>query len=149
MKLQKMCKNNNICIKKETQKIRKGWVNKQKGSLQVLYERGWINPDKYKEYTEKGKVDEYGIRDEDKSLKQIISMQPDFLQEETLLHIHFRELGTMSNRSPVAHPKIAGKGIEFNWGFSKITYRAKPLSKKLNKTKFHELVYGVLQEVLS
>ena len=143
-KLQKLCQNNNICIDKEIQKIRKGWVNKQKGSLQVLYERGWINPDEYKEYTKKGKLDVYGNRDKAKSLRQLISMQPDFLHQETLLQIHCKKLGTLSNRLPIAHPKIAGEGIKFNWGFSKITYGAKPLSKKCNKTKFHELVHKVL-----
>ena len=68
-KFQKLCQNNNICIDKEVQKIRKGWVNKQKGSLQVLYKRGWINPALYKEYTKKGKIDEYGNRDETISLQ--------------------------------------------------------------------------------
>lgn len=75
-------------------------------------------------------------------------MQPDFLHQETLLQIHCRELGTLSNRSPIAHPKIAGKCIEFNWSFSKITYRAKLLSEKRNKTKFHELLQEVLGSVV-
>ena len=139
-----MCRTNNIPATKEEENKRKGWVNKQKGSLQVLYERGWINPHNYKEYTERGKIDEYGNRDETKSLKKLIAKQSDFLQQETLLQIHCRKLGTMSDRTPVAHPDIASKCIEFDWMYSKIIYRVKPLSDKQNKLKFHELVKEVL-----
>ena len=143
-KLQRMCSINSIPTTKEEEKIRKGWVNKQKGSLQVLFERGWINPQFYMDYTEKGKMDEYGNRDETKSLKKLIEKQPDFLQQETLLQIHCRKLGVSSDRSPVAHPEIAGEGIEFNWGHSKLIYRAKPLTEKRNKSQFHDLVKQVL-----
>ena len=43
-KLQKMCKANNIVTSREVPNIQEGWVGKPKGALQVLYERGWINP---------------------------------------------------------------------------------------------------------
>ena len=52
----------------------------------------------------------------------------------------------MSDCTPVAHCKIAGEGIEFDWGFSKLAYRAKPISLKRNKTKFHSLVDSVLSD---
>ena len=70
------------------------------------------------------------------------------MEQETLLQTHCKKLGAMSDRSPVALPEIAGKGIKFNWGFSKITYRAKSLSQKRNKTKFHELVHEVLSNAV-
>ena len=61
-----MCRSNDI-VSKEEEKKRKGWVNKQKGLLQVLYERGQIDQHNYKDYTEKGKIVGYGNRDESKS----------------------------------------------------------------------------------
>ena len=69
-RLQQMCSTNNISTTKQEEKKRKGWVNKQKGLLQILFERGWINPQHYKDHTERGKMDEYGNRDETKSLKK-------------------------------------------------------------------------------
>jgi hypothetical protein len=50
------------------EQIQEGWVGKPKGSLQILYERGWINPSNWKQYTEKGRVNEMGILDESISL---------------------------------------------------------------------------------
>ena len=38
--LQKLCKTNNLPIDCLINKIDEGWVGKQKGALQVLYERG-------------------------------------------------------------------------------------------------------------
>ena len=44
----------------------------------------------------------------------------------------------------MAHCEIAGEGIEFDWGFSKMAYRSKQIEQKRNKSKFHELVHSVL-----
>ena len=128
-----------------------GSVGKPKGALQVLYERGWINPAADpKEYTMKGKIDEFGNRDLKKSLTSMIAQQPDFMHEQTMLQHYCAKLGIRSDRTPVAHCKIAGEGIEFDWEFSKLTYRAKPISLKRNKSKFHSLVNSVLsREVLT
>ena len=72
------------------------------------------------------------------------------MEQETLLQIYCRKLGVMSDRSPVAHCEIAGEDIEFDWGFTKLTYRAKTLSEKRNKQTFHKLVHKVLSsEVLT
>lgn len=137
-KLQKMCKANDIAITREVPNIDEGWLDKPKGALQVLFERGWIDPNtEPKEYTMKGKVDEFGNYDTDKSLMNMISQQPDFMHEKTMLQHYCEELGIRSNRTPKAHCEIAGEGIEFDWGFSKLTYCTKPIALKRNKTKFH------------
>ena len=79
-KLQKLCKKNNLPIVHEIPDVKQGWANKQKGSFQVLYERGWIDPEADpKGYTIHGTLEEYGNRSPKKSLKQLISVQPDFL----------------------------------------------------------------------
>ena len=71
-------------------------------------------------------------------------MQPDFLEQETLLQVYCRKLGAKSDHTPVAHCEVAGEGIEFDWGYSKTVYRSKPLSEKRNKSQFHSLVDSVL-----
>ena len=67
--IQKLCTTNGIGLLKVVEQIQKGLVNKQKGTLQVLYKRGRIDPDNCKDYTEEGKLDEFGIQDEQKSLE--------------------------------------------------------------------------------
>ena len=67
-----------------------------------------------------------------------MSIQPDFIHQETLLQIYCSKLGVLSDRSPIAHCEIAGDGIEFDWGFSKIIYRSKPLDeKKISQNSKH------------
>ena len=144
-KLQRLCRTNNIAVSKQVIDIEPGWINKAKGAFQILYERGWINPSlKPSKYTWKGQMDGFGNRNLTTSIKAVIACQPDFINQKTLLQ-HFCELlGTKSDRTPVAHCEIAGEGIEFDWGYSKMLYRSKPISMKRNKTKFHELVDSVL-----
>ena len=144
-KLKKLCDKNKIPTTRTVLDIKQGWANKAKGAYQVLWERGWINPlANPKTYTWKGRADDYGNIDKSTSIKALIMNQPDFLEQKTLLQHHCEQLGVLSDRSPVAHCDIAGKGIEFNWGFSKMNYRSKPIEMKRNKTKFHELVMSVL-----
>ena len=41
-------------------------------------------------------------------------------------------------RSPKCHPELAGEGIEYTWGYSKLCLRRIPISKRRNKKKFME-----------
>ena len=139
--LVKLCKNNNLPLKKTETIIDEGWYHKPKGSLQILWERGWIDPDKpHTHYTKHGKKDLYGILDESTSISCLMSKQPDFLEQETLLQYYAKELGVESDRSPVCHPEIAGEGIEFDWGCAKVYYRSQSISRKRSKDKFKKLV---------
>jgi hypothetical protein len=55
-KLQVLCKNKNISIVEELDEVVKGWEEKPKGVLQILWVRGFIDPAKKKEdYTGDGK----------------------------------------------------------------------------------------------
>ena len=139
--LVKLCQNNNLPIKRTVVKVDEGWYGKPKGSLQILYERGWIDPKKsHTYYTKAGKKDLYGFVDESTSIDKLMEKQPDFLEQETLLQYYCRQLGVESDRSPKCHPEIAGEGIEFDWGCAKVKYRAQPLSRKRTKDNFFALV---------
>ena len=65
---------------------------------------------------------------------------PDFIREETLLQCHGKAMGMIVDHSPIAHPEVAGEGVEYDWGFSKLFYRRHPLAVKRSKEKFRDLV---------
>ena len=57
-----------------------GWVGKPKGALQILFERGWIDPNKIQCYTLKGT----GATDgETFSIFKLMQKQSDFKNEES------------------------------------------------------------------
>ncbi len=60
----------------------------------------------------------------------------DFVGEETLLQYHGQMIGVIVNDSPKAHPEVAGEGVEYNWGFSKLLYCHRHIKKKRKKEKF-------------
>ena len=84
--LVKLCRNNNLPLKKTEVVVEEGWFEKPKGASQVLWGRGWIDPNKsHTQYTKNSKMDIYGILDESTSIKSLMAKQPDFLEQETLL----------------------------------------------------------------
>ena len=140
-KLQEMCKNRNLPIRFTEKFVREGWVGKPKGTLQVLYERGWINPACIHLYTAKGKSDHIGKSCSNTySINDLMTLQKDFTAEMTLLQYHTVKLGVTLKRSLKCHLEIAGKEIEYGWGLSKMHYRRSPMSKKQNKASFCKLV---------
>ena len=73
----------NISITYQILDIESSWVNKPKGALQILYERGWIDPDiKPTEYTWKQKLNKFKIWDTSKSIQRMISSQPNFQNQK-------------------------------------------------------------------
>ena len=120
--------------------------------LQTLCARGLIYPAKKKEDdTIGGKKDALGNIDPETSLKRLMSLLTDFIQEETLLQYHGRLLGVKVERTPKCHPEIAGEGIEYDWGCAKGVYRRLPISEKRSKKKFGESVQKAMDstEVLT
>ena len=127
-----------------------GWMYKPKGSLQILYERGFIDPSK------RGKACEsYYLVDGKKSritgelipgtsLTELIRNLPDFQTEQTLLQYHAELMGVTVVTSPKYHPEIAGEAIEYCWGLSKNLYRQKDIKEKRNKDLYINLVRDVL-----
>ena len=55
--LQELCQSNNIPITSNEDIILEGWVNKPKGAIQILFERGWLDPNLLHHYTKDGKND--------------------------------------------------------------------------------------------
>ena len=109
----------------ERPKIQEGWLNKPKGMMQVLWERGWIDPSKsVRDYTVNGKKMNKNAKDiiPGSSLKELIRNLPDFKEEITLLQFRAQQLGVQVCCSPKYHPEIAGEAIEFCWASSKNTY---------------------------
>ena len=58
----------------------------------------------------KGKKQHDGSHDETTSIMQLMSIQPDFQDQETLLMFYGRQLGVIVDRTPKCHPELAGEG---------------------------------------
>ena len=118
--------------------MKEGWSNKPKGMLQILYERGFINPVMTKQemlryYTIVGRKDASGNYIPGTSLRKIIENLPDFKAEITLLQYQTKQLGVEVDCSPKYHCEIAGEAIEYCWGLSKNKYRVVSISRKRTK----------------
>ena len=69
-----------------------------------------------------------------------MTLLPDFENEKTLLHYHGEALGCIIFNSPKCTPEVAGEGIEYDWGVSKLYYKAQDVDRKRKRTNFEELV---------
>ena len=145
-RLMTKCKNLGLPTLLTEDNVDEGWVGKAKGSLQILFERGWINPDCIHLYTAKGKKssvihlfppDPTGCN---YSIDGLMQLQTDFKNEMTLLEYHVRSLGVILDRTPKCHPELAGEGIEYAWALAKLFYRRALMSKKRSKELFKQLV---------
>ena len=120
-------------------------MHKPKGLLQILWERGYINPDLsgkecVRHYALNGKKDANGDINPETNLKETVSNLPDFKKELTLLQFCAHQLGVTVDCSPKYHPEIVGKGIEFCWGIAKNNYRGRTLAEKKGKENLTQLV---------
>ena len=116
-------------------------MGKPKDMMQVLYERGFIDPThSIKDYVGKGLKGKDRKLDESKGYNKRIDNLPDFKHEMSMLEYYGSKLGVKIDSSPKYHPEIAGEGIEFCWGMSKAWYRKQPLADKKKKSNFYTLV---------
>ena len=126
------------------------WVGKQKGLLQILWERGWVDISRLGKYTIDGSKDGFGIKQLDTSLKFLMANCVDFEEEESLLQSMGTKMGVIIDRTPKCHCELAGEGIEYSWGCAKNEYRRKPLSSKRKKETWRQTVRECLsREVLT
>ena len=155
-KLQKLAQKHGLPIKCTETKNLPGWVNKPKGALQVLFERGWINPSRIHDYTEKGKKTQESsvntnvnpsntpsntdITGCNFSIKELMRRQRDFVEEITLMQYYGNKMGVVVDRTPKCHPELAGEGIEYAWAIAKLFYRKSPIALKRSKSLFQQLV---------
>jgi hypothetical protein len=132
-----------------------GYVDKPKGALEIAYELGFIDsskrnsagrlvswqgaivredapgaapgaaPDQPQERRRRAGSKPTKQRDLTTSLRHILSNCEHFKNEKTKLAILIEEHGGYCRMTPKCHPEIAGVGIEYDWGYSKLTYRKK------------------------
>ena len=112
-----------------------GWVGKQKGLLQVLWERGWIDESRLDDYAII-KKDYAGAVDKELSLQCIMESCLDFADEMTELQSMGEKMGVRVISTTKFHAGMAGEGIEYLWGVVKSWYHFKPLHKKWKKASF-------------
>jgi hypothetical protein len=129
-------------ITKQVDIVKEGWAGKPKGALQILWERGYIDPSKKaSDYNmQKRKVEKDGTVSDIPSLKELLTSQPDFADQETLLQMYGRQLMVTVDRTPKCHPELAGEGIEYCWAAAKQYYRKQPFTDKKMKQNFRRLV---------
>jgi hypothetical protein len=74
-------------FKENLPKIKQGWQGKEKGILQIPWERGWIDESNMNQYTMDGRKDAFGVLQptRTRSLKYLLSSCKDFKEQELLL----------------------------------------------------------------
>ncbi len=121
-----------------------GWAGKAKGALQVAYERGLLDLEKYdlKMFTLNGTKDPITNEiDLNISLKHLLGEREDFQKEQSQLTMMGSRMGVIVRTTPKTHCEIAGEeGIEYIWAFIKNHYRRRPLRDKRMKKDFHATV---------
>ena len=91
---------------------REGYVGKPKGSKQVLWERGWYIAGMSST-----------AKDPEMNIEAVLGGLPDFKNERTALQHTVEKRGHILVMSPKFHPEVAGVGIEYSWGMSKLKFR--------------------------
>ncbi len=136
--------------------VTEGWLGKPKGLLQILWERGWIDPCKCASskqdkiagtiaitsfYTVNGRKDpQTGQLLESSSLRALMDQCSDFRDKETALHFLGKQLGLRVLFTPKFHCEFAGEGIEYNWAHAKAKMRTTPIREKKGRANFIALV---------
>jgi hypothetical protein len=117
-----------------------GYVGKQKGLKQILFERGWLDPNVIHKYYLNPKSEEE--EDEPFCLKQLLGNCKDFMDEESQMVYVMRKINVTVEMSPKCHPELAGQGIEYCWGKAKKYYRAQrsAIPGSLSEDSFEQLV---------
>jgi hypothetical protein len=143
--LQRLCSNNDVPIEKLEMGIVEGWEGKAKGMLQILFERGIIDPTGMSEYTVDGRNDAFGNLITETSLRHLMEQLSDFQDEETLLQYHGRRLGVKVDQTPKCHPEMAaGEGVETIGQQQKVSIVACQYLEKDQKQNFVSLWQDVL-----
>ena len=143
--------------------VKEGWLAKPKGLWQTLWERGLIDEANAKNYKAKyaehwldndGKVKEDCVNEYKKySLTYLMSQCEDFKNEKSAMEVVAEKLSLLHGikvqllTTTKYHCEVAGDGIEYDWGYSKKTYRRIPLSDKKGKAKFVHCVKESLRSV--
>mmetsp|Transcript_73807 Transcript_73807/g.213587 ORF Transcript_73807/g.213587 Transcript_73807/m.213587 type:complete len:685 (+) Transcript_73807:660-2714(+) len=126
--LKALAASNNIPLTVTAGKVDEGWVGKAKGMFQVLWERGWIDEARWKDYRLVARDPDDDDRIiESLSLKFLMESCHDFQNEITQLQTVASSYGVRVEMTPKYHAEIAGCGIEYSWGAAKSRYRQIPI----------------------
>ena len=115
-----------------TSKIIPGYVGKPKGAAQIAAERGFINLDgklhngkKYSMHgaSTKDPITKVVTLDKETSVIRILKKCSDFKNETTQLMYILDLLDVRLILTPKCHPEIAGRGVEYCWGYAKLRFR--------------------------
>jgi hypothetical protein len=129
--LQGFARSHGIPLKQTIDVVDEGWVGKPKGLLQILHERGLIDPVNWQTlYTVNGKKDADGNTIPGTSLRDIMGNCTDFLNEETALQWLARNIGVLIEHTPKFHCELAGEGIEYSWACGKGDFRRQPIQAR-------------------
>ena len=113
-------------------RVVEGYVNKPKGAAQILCERGFIDlngcfPDGSKVTmngtTTKDPITGSKTINKTTSAIQQLRKCSDFKNEQTQMMYILNLLGVLLILTPKCHPEIAGRGVEYAWGYSKLRFR--------------------------
>lgn len=77
------------------------------------------------------------------SMTHLMSQLPDFKEEKTRLQHMAVKIGCSVRYTPKAHPELAGRGIEYHWGYSKLYFQ------RINDTDPKKLVSNVKKAIES
>jgi hypothetical protein len=139
--LRELAARHNVALTVTSHKVEEGWVGKAKGMFQVLWERGWVDEARWKDYRLVARDPDDDDRIiESLSLKFLMESCHDFQNEVTQLQTVASSYGMRVEMTPKYHAEIAGCGIEYSWGAAKSRYRQIPLDKKRKKNDFKEAV---------
>jgi len=159
-----LANNNNIAVEVEEDEVDLGWMHKSKGLLQVLWERGWIDPNesinnyvkdkKQKWLDPNGNVlPEFTAEAKKFVLTNLLAECPDFKYEKSAMQKLAEDLSRRHQRkidlliTPKYHCELAGEGIEYGWGFFKKDYHRTPHVEKKGRDLFRSCVKKSLKKV--
>ena len=147
MELQELARTKNIDVVKTTRRReKKGLQGQSKGTLQVLWERSWIDKVNLEKYTIEPATNaksEVLKGAEEWSLQVLMASCLDFSEENTALHNVGNELGVLVIILPKFHEEqVRRQRIEYSsWNMTNGLYCCKkPLQSKRSKKAFRALV---------
>ena len=113
--LQNIAQHSGLPIKRDLPKVCQGYIGREDqevelGMIEYLYRRCFVNPAATKPPSKTDCV-------------KILESLTDFKNELTLLQKVGEDIGLDVKMTPICHCEIAGRGVEYSWGVSKLTFR--------------------------
>ena len=128
----------NLPLEETISKIIPGYVGKPKGAAQVACERGFIDLDGKLPSGDKFTLNGTSVKDgltgvvtinKATSVISILKRCDDFRNEKTQLMYILDLLNVVLRLTPKYHPEIAGHGIKYVWGSSKLRFESNSIMR--------------------